>query len=139
MGQARKVKKEETQAKKVGRPKEDVADKVDLVEVEKLASLGLTDVEIGGWFSLSERTINNYKKDRAFLSALKKGKMVADANVVRALYNNAVTGNNVVAQLFWLKNRMPDRWRDRLYQEHSFEKESRSAIQDMMQSIREDQ
>ena len=72
----------------------------------------------------------------SFLSflALKKGKDIADAQVVNALFKTATgftyyediataTGDvvqaqrfakpNTTAQIFWLKNRQPDRWRDK--------------------------
>ena len=51
--------------------------------------LGLTDVEIGFLIGVSERTINRYKKDAQFLSALKKGKLTADAQVVKSLFKRA--------------------------------------------------
>jgi hypothetical protein len=96
-----------------GRKKEVPSQKVDLGEVEKLAELGFTDVEIASWFGLSERTITNYKKDPEFLAVLKRGKMNADREVLRSLYKNATVKNNVTAQIFWLKNRQPERWRER--------------------------
>jgi hypothetical protein len=86
---ASKQKHERTKKKKPGRPKESVDDKVDFALVEKYASLGLTDVEIGFLCGVTERTINRWKKDRQFLSALKKGKLKADANVIQSLYKRA--------------------------------------------------
>lgn len=74
---------------KGGRPKEDVADKVDFIQVEKLAGLGLTDVEIGHVLGYCEDTINKYKKDPRFLRVLKAGKDKADARVIQSLYKRA--------------------------------------------------
>jgi hypothetical protein len=125
----------------MGRKKEIPSEKVNLEEVQKLAALGLTDVEIGRWFNLSERTINYYKKDPVFLAVLKKGKAEADLEVKRALYKRATgyshedvhiatyEGATIItpitkhyppdptSMIFWLKNREPDRWRDRREQE----------------------
>ena len=43
--------------------------------------------------------------------ALKRGREASDERVVDSLYKNAL-GGNVTAQIFWLKNRRPDQWRD---------------------------
>ena len=42
-------------------------------------------------------------------SVIRAGKEVADFAVETALYKNAIEGN-VTAQIFWLKNRRPDKW-----------------------------
>jgi hypothetical protein len=39
-------------------------------------------------------------------------------NVIRGLYTRATAGNDTTAAIFWLKNRQPDRWRDRREFEH---------------------
>ncbi|MGL4615985.1 MAG: PBSX family phage terminase large subunit, partial [Shewanella sp.] len=52
------------------------------------------------------------KQYPALSAALKESKEVADYNVVNALYKQAVSGN-VVAMIFWLKNREPKKWKDR--------------------------
>lgn len=122
---------------KGGRPREDVTKKVDLAQVERIAALGLTDEEIGHVLDLSERTINRWKKDARFLSALKKGKIKADAKVIESLYKRAngyehkatkffmhegliLTHDyteyyppDATSLIFWLKNRQPDRFHDR--------------------------
>jgi hypothetical protein len=79
-----------------------------------------------------------------FSEALKEGKAPADSRVEAALYKRAVgykytekkdihlpDGNkriettkkevapDVTAQIFWLKNRLPDEWRDKSNLEHS--------------------
>jgi len=74
---------------KGGRPKEDVADKVDFEQVEKIAGLGMTDVEIGYILGVTERTVNNWKKDERFLSALKRGKAIANAQLVETFFKRA--------------------------------------------------
>ena len=135
------------------------SEKLDMEQVQKLGALGLTDTEIGEWFGLTERTINNYKKDPAFLSVLKKGKMEADANVKRALYQRAIGYSHpaihfsmyegmvtqtpykkhyppeTLACIFWLKNREPENWKDR--HEYDVDKGTKSALLELMDKIRE--
>lgn len=96
----------------MARPKEKVTDKVDLKEIERLAGLGLTDVEIGYVLDLTEQTINNYKKDNEFFLALKRGKEKADLRVTESLYKKACDGDTT-AMIFWLKNRKSKDWRDK--------------------------
>lgn len=127
----------EKKKNKIGRPKEYIVDKVNLEQIEKIASLGMTDVEIGYILGVNESTVNSWKKDPQFAQALKKGKAKADAKVVESLYRRATgydhedtyfatyEGNiltqayvkhyppDVTAQIFWLKNRRRDEWKDR--------------------------
>ena len=56
----------------------------------RLCSLGLTDADLAFAFDVSEVTINNWKKYKAFASSLKRGKMVADSTVAQSLYRRAV-------------------------------------------------
>ncbi len=56
-------------------------------QAEKLCKLGMTDDELGMFFEVDERTINNWKHAyREFCHALKRGKLIADANVADRLY-----------------------------------------------------
>lgn len=87
-------------------------DEVNLEQVEVIASLGLTDEEIAVILGISPRTLNYWKKNPEFLQALKRGKLKADFQVTKKLYENAKNGDNT-AIIFWLKNRRPDLWRDR--------------------------
>lgn len=110
-------------------------------QAEKLCALGATDEDLADFFEVSIRTIANWKTQHEdFLHALKGGKAQADDRVERSLYQRAVgysfdsekVFNNrgeivraktrehcppdVTAQIFWLKNRRPEDWRDK--QEH---------------------
>ncbi len=106
---------------------------------ENYALLGATDKEMADLFSVTERTLNQWKKDYPeFLQSLKKGKSIADANVASRLYNRAIgyackatkfaasegkiTDSkeytehyppDTTAAIFWLKNRQPEKWRDK--------------------------
>lgn len=109
----------------------------------KIALLGSTDAELADIFEVSETTIHEWKKKhKEFSEALKKGKILADANVADRLYKKAtgyeheavkIFNNNgeemvvpytekfapdTTAAIFWLKNRQRAHWRDRQEVEH---------------------
>lgn len=74
---------------------------------------GLTDEQIAGNMGLACSTLREWKhRFPALSAALKNGKEVADYAVENALFNRAMRGDTV-AMIFWLKNRRPDKWRDR--------------------------
>jgi len=105
----------------------------------KLCLLGATDKELADFFEVSERQINYWKKDYPeFLQSIKRGKSIADAEVADKLFQRATgyevqetkvfqhNGNIVTydmikhfppdtpAAIFWLKNRNPSKWRDKI-------------------------
>lgn len=124
----------------------------------KLCLLGHTDKELADFFEVVEATIYNWKNDfPEFLEATKRGKQIADGEVVASLYKRAtgykttevhrhkVEGQafdteidenglnfvpntddtvltkvihkevipDVTAQIFWLKNRQRQYWKDK--------------------------
>ena len=84
-----------------------------LVLVEGWARDGLTDDQIAHNIGISRATYYDWKnKHPDFLDALKRSKEVADYEVESALFKKAKLGD-VTAQIFWLKNRRPDKWRDK--------------------------
>lgn len=84
-----------------------------LILLEGWARDGLTDEKIADKIGVSRSTLNDWKKRFPDISdALKKGKEVVDFQVENALVQAALDGN-VTAQIFWLKNRRPDKWRDK--------------------------
>lgn len=126
---------------KVGRPslyRQEYAE-----QALKLCRLGATDKEIANFFEVAESTINEWKLNHAeFSESLKAGKALADAEVADKLFKRA-TGYehaavkisaspdgkehvteyveryppDTTAAIFWLKNRRPDVWRDKVQQE----------------------
>ncbi|MDR3348813.1 MAG: DNA-packaging protein [Acidaminococcales bacterium] len=78
---------------------------------------GLADKDIAGNMGISRSTLSEWKKHCSDISdALKQGKDVADRQIENALYQKAA-GGDTAAMIFWLKNRKPDKWRDRAQHE----------------------
>lgn len=74
---------------------------------------GLTDEQLAEKMSIGIRTLYDWKIRYPQISqALKKGKEIVDFEVENALLKSAIDGNTT-AQIFWLKNRRPDKWRDK--------------------------
>lgn len=115
-----------------------------LLLVEGWARDGYTDRDMMNSLGVSHDTFYKWKKDKPeFADALKKGKEIIDRQVENALLKRALgysydevkeqqtadgtffstTTKEVVpdttAQIFWLKNRRPDKWRDKQDLNHS--------------------
>ena len=127
-------------AAKIGRPTDFKGEY--LIQVKRLCLLGAKDKEIAEFFNIAERTLNNWKKDiPEFMQSIRDGKEEADANVTESLYKRALgytvtetkqeDGTNgkksttatkhipgdTSSAIFWLKNRQPERWRDKIHSE----------------------
>jgi hypothetical protein len=110
----------------------------------KACQAGFTDKELAELFGASEVTINNWKLEHPeFALSLKSGKTPADDRVERSLYHRAI-GYTYAAlkiqydkdmgwveheylehmppdpacMIFWLKNRRPEQWREKVDHEH---------------------
>ena len=116
-----------------------------LTLLEGWARDGLTDEQIAGNIGINTSTLYDWKNKFSEISeALKKGKEVVDIQVENALLKRALgydfqetrveksdkDGTKIIqtlkhipadttAQIFWLKNRRPDLWRDKQNIEHS--------------------
>ena len=112
--------------------------------------LGAIDKELAQFFDVSEKTINTWKeKHPEFLQSLKRGKQQADAKVAQSLFHRATgyqhpdtkfaTHEGIItdereytkhyapdptACIFWLKNRQPEKWRDKQEIDHTSKGES---------------
>ena len=84
-----------------------------LLLLEGWARDGLTDEQIAHNIGITAKTLYDWKnKHCAICNALKKGKEVVDYQVENALLAKALNGDTT-AQIFWLKNRRPNKWRDK--------------------------
>lgn len=110
-----------------------------LTLLEGWAREGLTDEQLAEKMRISVRTLYDWKLRYPQISqALKKGKEIVDIQVENALLKRALGYDyqeerversakdgvkvvqtlksvppDVTAQIFWLKNRRPDRWREK--------------------------
>ena len=79
--------------------------KIDLAQVEKLASIGLNEQQIADSLGISQPTLARRKaKYEDFVEALKRGKAKGIAVVANNLFEQSKAGN-VSAGIFFMKNR----------------------------------
>lgn len=118
-------------------------------QARKLCLLYATDDGLANFFGVTEKTINNWKRDHPeFLQSIKAGKELADAEITDRLAQRAlgfehdseeikilkdknglqkvvrvktrkIYAPDSVAAIFWLKNRQSKRWRDKQEVEHT--------------------
>lgn len=130
------VKRKAKVVKKAGRPTKFKPEFIE--QVVQLCKLGAVDKELATFFHVTVSTLCLWKANPEFSDALKRGKAIADAEVASKLYHRA-TGYehaethvsnyqgqitltpltkhyapDTTACIFWLKNRRPDLWRDRV-------------------------
>lgn len=87
---------------------------IDNAQVEILASRGLTLEQISNSLGIATSTLCLRKSEEAELSeAIKRGRATGIKMVSNALFESAMSGN-VAAQIFFLKNRAPEEWRDKV-------------------------
>lgn len=84
--------------------------------IEGWARQGLKDNQIYKLIGVSDFTFYAWLRKYPQIShALKKGRSFANVRMENALYKTGIEGN-VVAQIFWLKKRDPERWGDEVSQ-----------------------
>ena len=85
-----------------------------LDEIADWCRNGATEEEMAARLGISRYSFIEYKKQFSdFSDILKKTKDFVDGQVENALLQSALAGNTT-AQIFWLKNRRPDKWRDKM-------------------------
>jgi transcriptional regulator with XRE-family HTH domain len=130
-----------------------------LLKIEGWARDGLTDEQIAQNMGISVSTLYNWKKDYLeILDALKKGKEVVDRQVENALLKRALGYDyeetsdkfengiliehkvikkhvlpDTTAQIFWLKNRKPEKWREKQSIEVSGLAEEQSKLSELLE------
>lgn len=136
MGQTVTKRKENPQ--KTGRPSA-YDSTVHPDQARKLCLLGATDDEMADFFGIAPRTMDDWKaRHPEFLRSIKETKELADADVAQRLYERAMGYSHkaeklfqyegkvvrakytehfppdATSMIFWLKNRQPERWRDKI-------------------------
>jgi hypothetical protein len=112
----------------------------ELKEVARMAGLGISESRIAESFGVSLSTIARRKRDSAkFDTALKRGKTRAIDEVSSALFDSA-TGRagkdpNTTAQIFFLKNRSSDEWKDRIETTHDHSINLNAVLQNAQKRI----
>jgi hypothetical protein len=135
-----------------------------LTLLEGWARDGLNDEQIARNMGIGIRTFYNWKKKNVqFLQALKRGKEVVDIQVENALLKRALGydyqeqkveinekgGRKVVqtlkhvppdttAQIFWLKNRRPEKWRDKPIADNQADLERENNLLEQIGQIQEE-
>jgi hypothetical protein len=130
-------------AAKLGHRPTDYKPEMDAI-ARQLCLLGAKDSQLAEAFDIAESTLNLWKKKHpTFMESLKGGKLQADAAIVQSLYSRAMgmtveeeqavkvkAGDgietvevvkvkktlppDVTACIFWLKNRQPNLWHERI-------------------------
>lgn len=127
-----------------------------LLRLEAWARDGLTDEQIANNIGIRRETLYDWKKKYPNISnSLKRGKEVVDIEIENAMVKRALgyeyeetktyisesdgkkikrvektikqVAPDTTAQIFWLKNRKPDTWRDKQNIEHSGQIESKAS------------
>ena len=133
--------------------------------IERWKRNGASEEEIAKRLGIAYSTFNLYKSQKSELSeALKKGAEIVDTEVENALLKRALgydyeeitkerndSGELVVtkvvhkqvvpdttAQIFWLKNRCPDQWRDKLQVDARVTNDNKELMREYLNSIKKE-
>lgn len=122
-------------------------------QAHKFCLLGATNDQLAQLLGVSARTIDAWLATKPdFAERVKAGRAVADATVSESLYRRALGYSHkavkimsyegqsfeheytehyppdTVACIFWLKNRRPDLWRDKIEHQHGADDELLAAL-----------
>nr|DAJ45551.1 MAG TPA: terminase small subunit [Caudoviricetes sp.] len=131
-----------------------------LIKIQGWARDGLIDEQIAHNMGITTKTLYEWKNKYGEISeALKKGKEVIDRQVENALlkralgyaydettYENGVETKRVTkevapdttAQIFWLKNRKPAEWRDKIEQQQTVMIQDDGFLEALKGTIKDD-
>ncbi len=84
-----------------------------LALLEGYARGGEGDDEVARRLGVTKRTLRSWRQRHPEIdNVMRRAGPIADFEVEKALLEKA-KGGDTTAMLFWLKNRRPDRWKDR--------------------------
>lgn len=131
-----------------------------LLKLEGWARDGLTDEQISRNMGIAYSTFREWKKKySAFSAVLKRTKDVVDREVENALFKRAMgykydevtyergeevkrvtkeVAPDTTAQIFWLKNRKPAEWRDKIEQQQEIAVHDDGFIEALKGTIKDD-
>lgn len=130
--------------------------------IERWKRNGASEEDIAKRLGIAYSTFNLYKNKKSELSeALKKGKEIVDTEVENAILKRAlgysyeeITRENIdgkmkitkvvtkqvvpdtTAQIFWLKNRCPESWRDKMQVEASVTTENKELMKKYLNNLK---
>jgi hypothetical protein len=107
-----------------------------LEKTERLAAQGLNQVQISACLGVRPETISVKKRAfTQFAQAISIGKAKGIGTVTNALFQSAQNGS-VPAQIFFLKNRDPENWKD--VTAHSVSLVSKMSDSQLLSEVRSD-
>ena len=131
-----------------------------LLKLEGWARDGLTDEQISRNMGIAYSTFREWKKKYlAFSAVLKRTKDVVDREVENALFKRAMgykydevtyergeevkrvtkeVAPDTTAQIFWLKNRKPAEWRDKIEQQQTVTIQDDGFLEALKGTIKDD-
>ena len=131
-----------------------------LIKIQGWARDGLIDEQIAHNMGITTKTLYEWKNKYGEISeALKKGKEVIDRQVENALLKRALgytydettyedgvetkrvtkeVAPDTTAQIFWLKNRKPAEWRDKIEQQQTVTIQDDGFLEALKGTIKED-
>lgn len=131
-----------------------------LIKIQGWARDGLIDEQIAHNMGIATKTLYEWKNKYSEISeALKKGKEVIDRQVENALLKRALgytydettyedgvetkrvtkeVAPDTTAQIFWLKNRKPAEWRDKIEQQQTVTIQDDGFLEALKGTIKDD-
>ena len=131
-----------------------------LIKIQGWARDGLIDEQIANNMGITTKTLYEWKNKYGEISeALKKGKEVIDRQVENALLKRALgyaydettyedgvetkrvtkeVAPDTTAQIFWLKNRKPAEWRDKIEQQQTVTIQDDGFLEALKGTIKDD-
>ena len=85
-----------------------------LEDLEKIASEGKTLAQIANFMRISRKTLYFWRKESELIrNAIKTGEDDAIDKAEQTLYSMGVDDRNIAALIFLLKNKRPNKWKDK--------------------------
>jgi DNA-binding XRE family transcriptional regulator len=78
----------------------------DIGQIERMAGLGLTVEKIALVLGVSRRTVFRWMGDERIKTSFEKGRVLAELNVGKAIYEMATVDRNLSAAIWWEKTRL---------------------------------